>query len=69
METLHEAPMPGQSTDVLQVVEVPNHDTWWQRVNSMDQKMFVFVVFIKDLQFLRNPKINLMSLKHPFPKW
>jgi hypothetical protein len=68
METLHEAPMPGQSTDVLQVVEVPNHDTWWQRVNSMDQKMFVFV-FIKDLQFLRNPKINLMSLKHTIPKW
>jgi hypothetical protein len=69
METLHEAPMPGQSTDVLQVVEVPNHDTLWQRVNSMDQKMFVFVVFIKDLQFLRNPKINLMSLKHTIPKW
>jgi hypothetical protein len=69
METLHEAPMPGQSTDVLQVVEVPNHDTLWQRVNSMDQKMFVFVVFIKDLQFLRNPKINLMSLKNTIPKW
>jgi hypothetical protein len=68
METLHEAPMPGQSTDVLQVVEVPNHDTLWQRVNSMDQKMFVFV-FIKDLQFLRNPKINLMSLKNTIPKW
>ena len=53
METLYEASMPGQSTDVLQVVEIPNHDTSGR--GAFSGVMCVLFFFIEAWEFVVKP--------------